>query len=74
MKTKTQNRNSGLEILIQERDGLHCLMAQSNAGINRAGWRLQKGPGFPICEFEFFDLNDAKIAQKRLQLYVDGKA
>lgn len=70
-KAKTQNRNTGLKILIQERDGLHCLMVQSLAGLNPVGWRLQKAGRFPVQEFEFLDLGDAMIAQKSLQEYLN---
>lgn len=50
---------------------MHKLMVKSLAGINAAGWRLNRGGPFPIDEFEFFDESDAKIAQLKLQDYLD---
>jgi hypothetical protein len=72
MASKHSKRKSDLKILIVERDSLHCLMVQSLAGLNPAGWRLQRGGVFPIDEFEFLDLNDAIVARNKLQEYVNA--
>lgn len=69
--TKSPNAPKGLKILLVERDGLHSLMVKSMAGLNPAGWRLQRGGMFPIDEFEFLDEFEAKVAQRKLQAYVD---
>lgn len=72
MAAKSPNAPKGLKILVVERDGLHSLMVKSLAGVNPAGWRLQRGGYFPIDEFEFLDEFEAKVAQKKLQQYVDS--
>lgn len=66
-----KQRQANLKISVREIDGLYCLMVQSLAGVNPAGWRLQRGGYFPIEQFEFFDEDDAKLAAFKLQKYVD---
>lgn len=68
---KKQPRNLPPKIVIEEVDGMHCLMTISFGMMNPAGWRLQKGEPLPISEFEFFDELDAKVACMKLQEYVD---
>lgn len=71
MAVKPKRRCFGLKISIKEDDGLHRLMVESRAGVNPAGWRLQRGEFFPIAEFEFFDEGEAKMAQAKLQEYLN---
>lgn len=72
MAAKHSKRKSDLKILVVERDSLHCLMVQSLAGLNPAGWRLQRGAPLPVDEFEFLDLNDAIAARNKLQDYLNA--
>jgi hypothetical protein len=54
-------------------DGMFQLMIESVAGLNPAGWRLQKGGLFPIDEFEYFDEQSASEAANLLQKYIDSE-
>ena len=69
---KQKPKSHLLRVLVVERpDGDHQLMVQSLAGINPAGPRLERKEPMPVTEFEFFDKEDAEIARKKLQEYVD---
>ena len=64
-------RRQPMKIQVQELDGTHRLMVRSFAGLNPAGWRLQRSGYFPITQFEFFDENEAGVAAIRLQEYLN---
>ena len=71
MALKSKRLRSGMKILIQEDSGFYRLMVESKAGVNPAGWRLNRGGDFPISEFEFFDVTEAIAAGVKLQDYLN---
>lgn len=60
-----------MKIKIVEEEGMQVLYCDGVAGLNPAGWRLQRGEPLPIKGFRFLALNEANEARDALQDYVD---
>lgn len=61
-----------LQVFVKPVRNRFALWIRSVFSNSPAGWRLKKGGDFPIKDFEYKTLKEAKAAAVALQEYLDG--